>query len=437
METTTVRFQEISASDILIPDGRFGAEQRNDEIAKMIASVQQFGILEPIIITDEKVLIAGYRRLMAARAAGIELVPVRLQGTLSELDHRRIELEENIMRLDLEWADEAKAIAEIDRLKKIEDPTWTTDKTAELAGVSRRKAYDSISLDKAIKEDPTIAESKTLVGALKEFQKKQHFEKRKKVAELKEKGLLTKRAAIIVQGDCAELIKDIEDESIDAIVTNPPFGIDLEIGKEHKEVYKDDEDYITDLIVRMTYEWYRVLKPDSWCVSFFDIRKITYNKYVKKLVGESKDPLAHRALGLAGWMENAGFSWVSVMPLIWAKPNKTQGTIGNPNRGFISSYEALVFASKGDAKLVYQGLQNIFIYDTPPDAERVHRLQMPRDLCEKLVSLVAIGGELVLDTFAGSGAIGLGALANQCNFVGFELDEELAKRGNTLLIESI
>lgn len=433
----TTQFKELNPADIVVPEGRFGGEQRHEDMEKMVASVKQFGILEPIIITDLNVLIAGYRRLLAARLAGIPTIPARLQGTLSELDHRRIELEENVMRLNLEWADEAKAIAEIDRLKKIEDPKWTTDKTAELAGVSRRKAYQSIQLDKAIQEDPTIAQSKTLVGALKEFERNQHMKKRQKEAELKAKGLMTKRAATILQGDAAELVKKLEDESIDAIVTNPPFGVDLELGKQHEQVYEDDEDYITDLIMGMTNEWYRVLRPDSWCVSFFDIRKITYNKYVKQLVKQSGDPLAARALGLAGWLELAGFSWVTTVPLVWAKPNKSQGIIGDPDKGFISSYEALVFAAKGDAKLTKRGLQNIFIYDTPPDSERVHPLQMPRDLCARLVSLVALGGETVLDTFAGSGAIGIGALANQCNFVGFELDPELAARGNTLLIEAM
>jgi DNA modification methylase len=103
----------------------------------------------------------------------------------------------------------------------------------------------------------------------------------------------------------------------------------------------------------------------------------------------------------------------------------------------IVAYEALLFASKGDAVLLKQGKQDIFIYDTLNPSERDFSMQMPSDLCVELISMVTLGGGRILDPFAGVGSIGQGALDNQCEYVGYELDKERAAIGNMILAEHV
>lgn len=433
----------IKLDDIQISEERQRQDKGTDEeLGALAGSIQKHGLLHPVILDENNVLIAGERRIMAHRLLGLEEIEYKSKEGLTDYEREEIELEENLRRKNLTWVEETEAITRIDRLRSAQDPTWNREKTAAMIGKSKSTVYNALALQEAIKNDPTLGDAKNLVAALKQHEKKQHMKEREKRVKLKQAGLMTAREAKIVTGDALELIQGLEAESVDAIVTNPPFGVNLEF-QGMGEIYHDDEDYITDLIRSLAPEWYRVLKPDSWLVSFFDLRKITYSKYQRELAelvlagkpGEDVRRLAERSLGLVGWLEHAGFSYVTAMPLMWAKPNKTVGTIGNPDRGFIVAYEALVFAAKGDAKLVRQGKSNVFIYDTPPASERVHPLQMPVDLCTELVDMVTVSGELVLDTFAGSGAIGLGALNNQCEFLGFELDPDLARNGNTLLGE--
>src|SRR5690606_40477587 len=61
-------------------------------------------------------------------------------------------------------------------------------------------------------------------------------------------------------------------------VCSSDLGVDLEYRGGLKP-YEDDEDDITSLIMELAPEWYRVLKPDSWGVFFFDLLKISHNTY--------------------------------------------------------------------------------------------------------------------------------------------------------------
>ena len=143
------------------------------------------------------------------------------------------------------------------------------------------------------------------------------------------------------------------------------------------------------------------------------------------------------SMGLAFWLEQAGFSYVTVVPPMWIKPNKSQGIIGDPRKGMIVAYEAMVFASKGNAVLLKQGQNNIFIHDTLNPSERDFEMQMPAEFCSEIVSMVSFGGGKILDPFAGVGSIGEGCLDQQCEFKGFELDTERAMTGNMRLAEHI
>lgn len=435
-----------------------------EHVAKLSASIQRVGLMHPITLEDESdELIAGFCRIQAFMRLGKTEIPYVRRKDLSALDRKRMELEENLQRMGLEWWMEAAAIAEIDNLQRAiaeaNGETWSQQKTAEMVGKSVGTVNQATQLHKEIAANPELKKASGLVGALKQLQTKKQLEKRKEDIARREAGLIKTYPAEILVGDALELIRREEDESYDAIITNFPFGVDLTLGKDGKKPYHDEEDYIVKLVRAVTHESYRVLKNDSWMVAFFDMRKITYSNKQREFVAKMMDrserlarlekteesmqthqelmQLGYESLGLTSWMEEAGFSYVQLMPAVWVKPNKTQGMIGDPRKGLISAYEAFVFAAKGNAILLKQGLQNIFIYDTPPESERVHPLQMSFDLCTRLVSMVSLGQGRILDPFAGSGSVGVGALNNQCSFRGFELSEEKASNGNMLLKEHV
>ena len=90
---------------------------RPDELDELTNSVREHGVLQPLIVTPgdvagEYVLIAGERRLQAARLAGLASVPVLVRQAT---DQQRLELAiiENVQRSDLSALEEAEAYRQL------------------------------------------------------------------------------------------------------------------------------------------------------------------------------------------------------------------------------------------------------------------------------------------------------------------------------------
>lgn len=451
---------------IAIKDIKFKSRQRKttnaDHVAKLARSIKEIGLINPITLDrEDNSLLAGMNRVQAYMKLGREEIPFTYRDELDELTAKRIELEENLHRLNLEWWEEANAVAEIHELQKqIADDKgepWTMQHTAKLVGKSVGTVQQSTKLAEEIKKNPEIKKEKKLTTALNKVTNERKIEQRKKEIALKEKGKLRTVNAEIVVGDSAELIRAEPSGEYDAILTNFPFGVEYGYTGKQNKVYDDDEDYIVDLVRTVVHEGLRVLKNDSWFVGFFDIRKITYSNHqrkfatdmmnlirsfpadkLRKITGRSVKELSDemaKSLGLAYWFEEAGYNYVNVMPAIWAKPNKVAGNIGDPNKGLIVAYEAAIFACKGDAMLFKKGRSNLFTYETLTPSQRDFEMQMPVELCSELVKMTCLGGAKILDPFAGVGSFGEGAIDNQCYFKGFELNEKRAETGNLRLRE--
>jgi len=86
-------------------------------LASLAESLKKYGQLNPIVITKNNVLIAGERRLEAAKMLGwesINAVIVEAKGTLAKLE---LEVEENIQRRDFSPREEADATNKLYRLR--------------------------------------------------------------------------------------------------------------------------------------------------------------------------------------------------------------------------------------------------------------------------------------------------------------------------------
>ncbi|MCU0650255.1 MAG: ParB/RepB/Spo0J family partition protein [Gemmatimonadaceae bacterium] len=85
----------------------------DDDFAALAASIREYGVLEPLLVRathDGYELLAGERRLRAARSVGLLEVPARVVRVENDLTARAIALVENLARQDLTPFDEACAI---------------------------------------------------------------------------------------------------------------------------------------------------------------------------------------------------------------------------------------------------------------------------------------------------------------------------------------
>ena len=91
--------------------------QEMGDISSLAESMKRFGQISPIVINSDKVLIAGGRRLEAARSLGWRNINVVIAEITDELTMLEYEREENIQRVNFTPAEEATVSQKIYELQ--------------------------------------------------------------------------------------------------------------------------------------------------------------------------------------------------------------------------------------------------------------------------------------------------------------------------------
>ncbi|PPJ64782.1 ParB/RepB/Spo0J family partition protein [Cuspidothrix issatschenkoi] len=114
LPTTTVNIDKIRLP-VKQPRRYFDPEKLN----QLVQSVKEHGILQPLLVravNDEFELVAGERRLRAAKEAGLTEVPI-ISKELSDIQTLQIALVENLQREDLNPVEETEGILELLRIE--------------------------------------------------------------------------------------------------------------------------------------------------------------------------------------------------------------------------------------------------------------------------------------------------------------------------------
>lgn len=109
------RVQKILIEDIHPDPNQPRRTFDQEAIGELAASIKQYGILQPLVITEidnTYVIVAGERRFHAAKKAGLTHIPV-LVRTTKELERLEIGLIENMQRVDLSPLEQAVSIARL------------------------------------------------------------------------------------------------------------------------------------------------------------------------------------------------------------------------------------------------------------------------------------------------------------------------------------
>ncbi len=114
------------------------------ELDELAASIREHGIIQPLIVSPGKngayVLIAGERRLQAAKKAGLQTVPVILRQA-SDRQHLELALIENVQRADLGPLEEADAYQHL-----VQDFGLSQEQVAARVGKSRVAVTNTLRL---------------------------------------------------------------------------------------------------------------------------------------------------------------------------------------------------------------------------------------------------------------------------------------------------
>lgn len=200
-------------------------------------------------------------------------------------------------------------------------------------------------------------------------------------------------------GDCAELMKSIESNSIDFMITDPPYGINYvsnrcDRGKKHGTIKNDD--FIDPIFNKeWLYETSRILKPTSAVMIF--TRWDVWNDWCKLI-----SPY-----------------WNIKNMIVWAKNNHTAGDLEG-NIG--AQHELIVFATRGDFKIHGNRFSNLWKFNKVIPTR--HPTEKPIGIIKRGIELCTDKNDLVLDPFLGSGTTLEACSQTKRNCIGFEIESK-------------
>ena len=402
MEVITLELDRIS-----VPENRFRAADKS-AVENIAQSLLRFGQLQPIIIdTDDNggyFLIDGLHRIEATKANGGQTIAAILWEDVDELTQREIELEANIKRKEMSWLERENAIATLHKIRLERDPNWSQAQTQALAGAARQAdVSEAIHLTKMIKLFPELAAAKSKNQAMSWAKQKARSVLRVQEVKDNEIDYIDIESKVIL-GDSVEVIKELPDGFIDAVITDPPFGINYDDRKEGSAgsltSYQDDEQSYERLL-SMAPDLYRVIKPDGWLIWFLGI---TWYERAK------------------GAFRAAGFI-VDEIPIIWDRSDGRAFT-SRPDRYFGRAYDIALHCIKGDATIVERNKANIIRIPPVTTAERETLVERPIELYAELIHRLTVPGETVADFFVGSGSCLAAAAKFGRDYIGVEMDPE-------------
>lgn len=195
-----------------------------------------------------------------------------------------------------------------------------------------------------------------------------------------------------------EMLSEIDDKSIDLILTDPPYGMDFQSNNRKKKHKKIEGDTNLEWLPMLISELSRVVKDNShlyiWCSWHkVDVFKIELEKHFK--------------------IKNL---------IVWAKNG---GGMGDLKGGYGGRHEICFFINNGKD---LNGSRDTDVIDKAyRTGNEYHATQKPVNLMEYFIEKSSKKGDLVMDCFSGSGSTAIACHNTGRRFVGSELDEEFFK----------
>lgn len=225
--------------------------------------------------------------------------------------------------------------------------------------------------------------------------------------------------------DCLEGMKEINDKSVDCIITSPPYNLggDFHTFVNGKRVtygdyntYKDkltEEDY-QEWQLKFLNECYRVLKDDKF---------MFYNHKNRIIKGNIISPL--------DWIQKSKFNIYQIVVL------NMKSTANVDKRRFFPVHELLFILNKSNnIKLNnYECLTDVWEMKKVSRKISGHPATFYIDLPTRCINASTKKEDIILDPFIGTGTTALAAINTNRKYIGFELDNTYCELANKRIEE--
>ena len=437
----TGQIHHVPSDSIVVSPGR----QRQDfrAIDDLADSIRHVGLINPIVLTPDNVLVAGERRLRACIMLGFTHIPAQYTNELSAEDAELIELEENVKREDLTWHEHVSSVARLYALKARTDDSWTLEKASAYMSVSPTTIHNHLLVARNLD-----AEDELVCNA-------DHYSTALNAAKRKEE-----RSVASAQEEASSSIDDVLDSALSlGTVAAPRTGDKIKAAGDSGEIDNGEAvplDAVSVPLRNQDFAEWANSPPPSRKINFLHCDfpyGINYDKH-KGGAGQSMGAYndspeafehcmsaleaampshiaksAHLMFWFSGrldllhpvYLRLEGMGWkVNPVPLIWFR-SCNAGILPDPSRGPRQVYEVALMASRGDRKVV-QPVANLYSH---AKTKEVHPSEKPRDMLAHFFRMFVDSTTVMLDPTCGSGNSVISAeLSGAKSVLGLEADPE-------------
>ena len=268
----------------------------------------------------------------------------------------------------------------------------------------------------------------------------------------------------VFQGDCLQLIPNLPDESIDVVVTSPPYwGQRQSLGNGTEEDPRDYVTFLQKVFESLLYKlkplgivWLNMgdayNTPINWGHKDYKYSSLGIDRkgFKPDNAAYTKPRFRRKAFidKTAGWLQYGNLLMLPQRLLIaltdlgylyrgeviWAKKNAMpEGRCRRPHR----KHEPIYLLARDEQHFfrATPPVPSVWMFANEHIPGLQHRSRFPLELPQRCIEAYGRTGKdvVVLDPFSGSGSTGLAAIQLGCTYIGFEIDPEQAAESKSRL----
>jgi len=414
-------YHTIPTDSITVADDRQRKKVDDSHIESLAESIRRRGLIPPIVVTRDHLLIAGECRLRAHQLLGYDYISVQYVDELPDEELELIELEENVKRKNLTWQEEVRAITRYHNAQKELNESWSAKRTGEELGMSSTVIFDCLTIERNF-EVPEVAEATTYSAAKNFAYRREERAKTnamrdlsediaaaipapKAAAEFSASSPKPPERASILNVSALEWFESPTLTDINFLHCDLPYGIGTgdkvgQSGAKNMGGYDDGEAIYWELLDHMLSRQDRFLSESCHLMFWFSMRH--YENTVARLTN-------------AGWR-------VFLPLLIWVKSDNA-GILADKDRVPRNITEVAILASRGDRKIV-RATSNAYLGAT---TKRFHMSEKPHAMLSHFFRMFVDESTVMLDPTCGSGmAVRVANEMGAKQSLGLELNEDYA-----------
>jgi DNA modification methylase len=346
----------------LLPYARNARTHSDDQVAQIAASIVEFGFTNPILVGSDSVIVAGHGRLAAARKLGLEAVPVVVLDHLTPTQRRALVIADNRIAENAGW-DDAMLRTELEALQEVGfdlDLTgFDPDALAELLAGEETDQTGDVDDDEVPEEAVAVVSRPGDLWVLGEHR--------------------------VLCGDATDpesYVHLLSGERADMVFIDPPYNVDYANSAKDK--------------LRGTQ---RPILNDNLGAAFHDFLLAALSPIVAHCRGAIYIAMSSGELDtLQAAFRAAGGHWSTFV--IWAKNTFTLG-----RADYQRQFEPILYGWPEGAQRHWCGDrdQGDVWQIKKPQRNDLHPTMKPVELVERCIRNSSRPGDVVLDSFGGSG----------------------------------